>query len=104
MGSVRGELKSRKPTRGMCPTCAIAAASRMDSKAPVNAPTYSRRFIIVPKSSLDAQGLLDPFEEQLDLPAALVEGGDRQRRSVVLLVRNTSVLPDSGSLKRMRRR
>ena len=29
---------------------------------------------------LDAQMLFDPFEEQLDLPAALVERADRQRR------------------------
>ena len=32
------------------------------------------------QESLDAQVLLDPFEEQLDLPAALVERSDRQRR------------------------
>src|SRR5205809_1364415 len=31
------------------------------------------------EESLDAQVLLDPSEEQLDLPAALVERGDRQR-------------------------
>ena len=30
--------------------------------------------------ALDAQVLLDPFEEQLDLPAAFVELGDGQRR------------------------
>ena len=29
---------------------------------------------------LDAQVLLDPLEEQLDLPAALVERSDCQRR------------------------
>lgn len=32
------------------------------------------------QEALDAQVLLDPLEEQLDLPAALVERGDRQRR------------------------
>ena len=56
------------------------------------------------QKALDAQMLLDPFEEQLDLPAALVQRGDGQRRQAVLLVRKTSVLPDSGSLKRMRRK
>ncbi len=29
---------------------------------------------------LDAQVLFDPFEEQLDLPTAAIELGDRQRR------------------------
>jgi hypothetical protein len=29
-----------------------------------------------PVESLDAQVLLDPFEEQLDLPAALIESAD----------------------------
>ena len=59
------------------------------------------------QESLDTQVLLDPFEEQLDLPATFVERGNRQggpKSSVVLLVRKTSVLPDSGSLNRMRRR
>ena len=33
-----------------------------------------------PEEPLDAQMLLDPLEEQLDLPAALVEGTDRGGR------------------------
>ena len=33
----------------------------------------------VAEEVLDAQVLLDPFEEQFDLPATLVERGDRQR-------------------------
>ena len=64
------------------------------------------------QKALDAQVLFDPFEEQLDpglrrgrlcqrllYSAAMVNGG-----SVVLLVKNTSVLPDTGSLYRMRRK
>lgn len=52
---------------------------------------------------LDPQMLLDPLEEQLHLPAALVQSGDGQRWQGRVLVRNTSVLPVSGSLNRMRR-
>ena len=33
-----------------------------------------------PQKALDAQMLLDPFEEQLHLPATLVQRGDNQRR------------------------
>ncbi len=48
--------------------------------------------------TLDSQMLLDPFEEQLHLPAALVQRADRQGRQNELIgVRNTSVLPVSGS-------
>ena len=36
--------------------------------------------LAVAEELLDAQVLLDPLEEQLDLPAALVQRGDRQRR------------------------
>ena len=32
------------------------------------------------QEALDAQVLLDPLEEQFDLPAALVQGSNRQRR------------------------
>ena len=32
------------------------------------------------QEAFDAQVLLDPLEEQLDLPAALVQGCNRQRR------------------------
>ena len=32
------------------------------------------------QKTLDAQMLLDPFEEQLDLPTVLVKGGDHQGR------------------------
>ncbi len=35
--------------------------------------------------TLDSQMLLDPFEEQLHLPAALVERADRQRRQGELI-------------------
>lgn len=37
------------------------------------------RVLAVPNETLDAQMLLDPFEEQLDLPAALVKHGNGQR-------------------------
>jgi hypothetical protein len=47
---------------------------------------------------LDAQVLLDPLEEQLDLPAAAVEIGDGAGGSVKLLVRKAKVLPVSGSV------
>ena len=48
---------------------------------------------------LDEQMLLDPFEEQIHLPTALVERGDGQRWQAVLLVRNTSALPDLGAFE-----
>ena len=47
--------------------------------------------------------LLDPFEEQFDLPAAAIELGDGEAGRAKLLVRKTSVLSVSGSLNRMRR-
>ena len=34
--------------------------------------------LAVADKSLDAQMLFDPFEKQLDLPAALVKGGDSE--------------------------
>jgi hypothetical protein len=37
-------------------------------------------FLTIAKKPLDAQVLLDPFEEQLDLPGAFVQGGNGQRR------------------------
>jgi len=37
--------------------------------------------------------LLDPLEEQLDLPSALVEGADGRGRQTELIVRNTRVFP-----------
>ena len=36
--------------------------------------------LAVAQEMLDPQVLLDPFEEQFDLPAVLVERADRQRR------------------------
>ena len=41
------------------------------------------------EESTQAQVLLDPPKEQLDLPAALVDRGDDQGRNAKLLVRNT---------------
>ena len=45
---------------------------------------------------LDPQMLLDPFEEQLDLPAASIQLRDVKAGKAKLLVRNTSVLPVFG--------
>ena len=59
------------------------------------------RVLAVADEAFDTQMLLDPLEEQFDLPAAFVQCGG-QCRQYVLLVRNTNVLPVSGSLKRMR--
>ena len=59
--------------------------------------------LAVADETLDAQMLLDSFEEQLDLPAALYSAAIVNAGKAVLLVRNTKVLPVSGSLKRMRR-
>ena len=56
------------------------------------------------QESLDTQVLLDPFEEQLDLPATFVERGNRQGWQRRVVAQKTSVFPDSGSLNRMRRR
>ena len=60
-------------------------------------------FSLVPKKRLMCR-LLDPFEEQFHLPAALVQSGNGQRGRLVLLVRNTIVLPILESLTRMRRK
>ena len=57
------------------------------------------------QKSLDAQMLFDPLEEhnstcqRLLYRAAMLKGG-----SVMLLVKNTSVLPDTGSLNLTRRK
>jgi hypothetical protein len=49
MGSDRGELKSSMPMRGTFPPCAMAAETRMASKAPAIVPMHRRRFIVVSK-------------------------------------------------------
>jgi len=40
------------------------------------------RVLVRAEKRLDAQMLLDPFEEQLDLPTAFVELGDGQSRKL----------------------
>ena len=58
--------------------------------------------LAVAQELLDSQVLLDPFEEQFDLPAILVKGSNSQRWQGKLLVRSMSVLPLCASLKRIR--
>lgn len=55
------------------------------------------------QKALGAQVLLDPLEEQVDLPLVLYSAAIVRAGNAVLLVMNTSVLPDCGFLKRMRR-
>ena len=58
-----------------------------------------------PEEPFDPQMLLDPFEEQFDLPATFVERADGRRwQSELVGEENTSVLPVWASLRRMRRR
>lgn len=46
------------------------------------------RVLARPQKALDAQMLLDPFEEQLHLPATLVQCGDDQRRQARVVGQN----------------
>ena len=52
---------------------------------------------------LDPQMLLDPFEEQFDLPPLTVELGDRQCRQGEVVGEEDQLLAGLGSLKRTRR-
>jgi len=57
-----------------------------------------------PVEGFDPQMLLDPFEKELDLPAAAYSSVIVNAGKAKLLVRKTRVLAVSGSLKRMRRK
>ncbi len=54
------------------------------------------RIFCCPKDRLDTQILFDPFKVQLDLPALFVKCEIVNAESVMLFVRNSSVLPVSG--------
>jgi len=56
------------------------------------------------EETLDPQMLLDPFEEEFDLPATAVEFGDGERRQGELLVRKTKRLLVVGVNPKKRRK
>src|ERR1035437_5633055 len=56
------------------------------------------RVVGVPVKGLDAKVLLDPFEEQLDLPAAAVQLRDGQGRQVEVVGQEDQVLVDVGGV------
>jgi hypothetical protein len=55
-----------------------------------------------PQKSLFPQVLIEPFEEQLHLPALLAEPDDGQLGQCYIVGQNISIFPISESLKRMR--
>jgi len=59
--------------------------------------------LAVAQKLLYALVLFDPFEEQLNPPAAFVQRCDGQGRKLVLLVKQTKVCWVSGSLNLIRR-
>ena len=62
------------------------------------------RILAGAQKALDAQVLLDPLEEQLDLPAIFVQGRNAQRwQTGVVGQEHQRLAGDSGSLNRMRR-
>jgi hypothetical protein len=60
--------------------------------------------LAVAQKLLDAQVLLDPFEEQFQLPATFVQSSNGQGRQGGVLVRKTKVCLVVGSLNRIRRK
>ena len=60
--------------------------------------------LAVADETLDAQVLLDPLEEQLDLPAALVQRGNGQRRQRCVVGQKHQRFARIGVFNRMRRK